>query len=204
MTITLQENLRGVLYAPFYAALALGAYRREGVEVEFVSAPEPAQSVDGLFAGTVDVAWGGPMRVMQTYDSREDCDLVCFAEAVTRYPFLLVGREPRPSFTFGDLYGARVAIVSEVPTPWLCLQEDLRRAGLDPDALSRITDRSMGENVAALRRGELDVVQVFEPFAEELISSGDGHIWYAAASRGPTSYTSFYARRSDLRHGATS
>jgi NitT/TauT family transport system substrate-binding protein len=198
MAITLQENLRGVLYVPFYAALALGAYRREGVEVEFVSAPEPARAVDGLFAGTVDVAWGGPMRVMQTYDRRTDCDLVCFAEAVTRDPFFLVGREPYPSFTFGDLYAKRVATVSEVPTPWLCLQEDLRRAGLDPDSLPRISDRSMGENVAALRRGDLDVVQLFEPFAEELISSGDGHIWYASATRGPTSYTSFYARRGTL------
>ncbi|MBV9375783.1 MAG: ABC transporter substrate-binding protein [Alphaproteobacteria bacterium] len=198
MPITLQENLRGVLYAPFYAALALGAYHREGVEVEFVSAPEPGRAAEGLFSGTVHVAWGGPMRVMQTYDRRTDCDLVCFAEAVTRDPFFLVGREPRPDFTFADLFDKRVATVSEVPTPWLCLQEDLRRAGLDPDALPRITDRTMADNVAALRRGELDVVQVFEPFDEELIASADGHIWYAAATRGPTSYTSFYARRGTL------
>jgi NitT/TauT family transport system substrate-binding protein len=198
MPITLQENLRGILYTPFYAALALGAYRREGVEVGFVSAPEPARAVEGLFAGTVDVAWGGPMRVMQTYDHRPDCDLVCFGEAVTRDPFFLIGREPRPDFTFADLYGKRVATVSEVPTPWLCLQEDLRRAGLDPDALPRIADRTMAENVAALRRGELDIVQVFQPFAEELIAGGDGHVWYAAATRGPTSYTSFYTRRSTL------
>lgn len=198
MPITLQENLRGILYAPFYAALALGAYRREGLEVEFVSAPEPARAVEGLFAGTVDVAWGGPMRVMQTYDRRPDCDLVCFAEAVTRDPFFLIGREPRPDFTFAALYGKRVATVSEVPTPWLCLQEDLRRAGLDPDALPRVADRTMAENVAALRRGEFDVVQLFQPFAEELIVAGNGHLWYAAATRGPTSYTSFYARRTTL------
>jgi NitT/TauT family transport system substrate-binding protein len=198
MPITLQENLRGILYTPFYAALALGAYRREGVEVGFVSAPEPARAVEGLFAGTIDVAWGGPMRVMQTYDRRPDCDLVCFAEAVTRDPFFLIGREPRPDFTFVDLYGRRVATVSEVPTPWLCLQEDLRRAGLDPDALPRVADRAMTDNMAALRRGEFDVVQLFQPFAEELIAAGDGHVWYAAAARGPTSYTSFYARRTTL------
>jgi len=198
MPITLQETLRGLLYAPFYAALALGAYRREGVAVGFVSAPEPGAAADGLFDGTVDVAWGGPMRVMQTYDRRPDCDLVCFAEAVTRDPFFLIGREPRPDFTFADLYGKRVATVSEVPTPWLCLQEDLRRAGLDPDALPRVADRTMAENAAALRRGELDVVQFFQPFAEELITAGDGHVWYAAANRGPTSYTSFYTRRTTL------
>ena len=130
--------------------------------------------------------------------SRADCELVCFGEAVTRDPFFLIGREPRPDFTFADLFGKRVATVSEVPTPWLCLQEDLRRAGLDPDALPRTADRTMADNAAALRRGEFDVVQLFQPFAEELIASGDGHLWYAAASRGPCSYTSFYARRGVL------
>ena len=198
MPITLQENLRGILYTPFYAALALGAYRREGVEVGFVSAPEPARAVEGLFDGTVDVAWGGPMRVMQTYDRRADCDLVCFAEAVTRDPFFLIGRDARPDFIFADLYGKRIATVCEVPTPWLCLQEDLRRAGLDPDALPRVGDRTMADNVAGLRRGEFDVVQLFQPFSEELIAAGDGHVWYAAATRGPTSYTSFYTRRTTL------
>jgi NitT/TauT family transport system substrate-binding protein len=195
MTVTLQESLRGLFYAPFYAALALGAYSREGVAVNFVSAPEPSRAPDGLFDGSVDVAWGGPMRVMQTYDRRGDCDLVCFAEVVTRDPFFLIGRKPRPDFRLADLYEQRIATVSEVPTPWLCLQEDLRRAGLDPDTLPRITDQSMAENAAALRRGEQDVVQLFQPFAEELIAAGDGHLWYAAASRGPTSYTSLYARR---------
>jgi NitT/TauT family transport system substrate-binding protein len=117
------------------------------------------------------------------YESRPDCDLVCFGEVVTRDPFLLVGREPRPDFSFADLYGKRVATVSEVPTPWLCPQQDLRRAGLDPDALLRITDRTMVDNAAALRQGEVDVVQLFEPFAEELIAAGEGHLWYAAATK---------------------
>jgi NitT/TauT family transport system substrate-binding protein len=198
MPITLQETLRGLLYAPFYAALALGAYRREGVAIEFVSAPEPGAAANGLFDGTVDVAWGGPMRVMQTYDRRTDCDLVCFGEAVTRDPFFLIGREPRPDFTLAEIFGKRVATVSEVPTPWLCLQEDLRRASLDPDALPRVADRTMADNAAALRRGEFDVVQLFQPFAEELIAAGEGHIWYAAAARGQTSYTSFYTRRITL------
>jgi ABC-type nitrate/sulfonate/bicarbonate transport system substrate-binding protein len=38
-------------------------------------------------------------------------------------------------------------------------------------------------------------VQVFEPFVSALVDEGAGHVWYAAAARGPTSYTTFYARR---------
>ena len=63
MAIVLQESLRGLFYAPYYAALSLGAYDQEGVEVRFVPASDFGAAPDGLFGGTVDVAWGGPMRV---------------------------------------------------------------------------------------------------------------------------------------------
>lgn len=198
MAVVLQETLRGVFYAPFYAALALGAYAREGVEVRFVSAPRPSDAARGLADGTVDVTWGGPMRVMLTYDQDPKCDLVCFCEVVTRDPFFLVGRVPRPDFQLADLMGRRVATVSEVPTPWLCLQEDMRRAELDPAKLDRLTGQSMASNAAALKGGEVDVVQLFQPFVEDLIEEGAGHIWQAAAKRGPTSYTTLYARRAFL------
>ena len=195
MPIVLQETLRGLLYAPFYAALALDAYREEGVEVRFVSAPRPSAAARGLLDGTVDVSWGGPMRVMETYDKQPDCDLVCFCEVVTRDPFCLVGRGPRPDFQLADLMGMAIATVSEVPTPWLCLQEDIRRAGLHPEAIDRISDRGMTENLRALRDGKIAAVQLFEPLIEEALADGTCSIWHAAAERGPTSYTTFYARR---------
>ncbi len=199
MDITLQEPLRAVFYAPFYAALARGTYAAEGVSVRLVSASRPADAARGLFDGSVDVGWGGPMRVMETYHLRPDCDLVCFAEVVTRDPFLIIGRSPRPGFVLGDLIGPRLGTVSEVPTPWLCLQEDLRRAGHDPARVDRLADATMTENTAALRKVRLDAVQVFEPFASELLDNGGHHhLWYAAATRGPTSYTSLYARRGTL------
>jgi NitT/TauT family transport system substrate-binding protein len=198
MPIVLQESLRGLFYAPFYVALAQGAYAAAGVEVRFVSAPRPGDATRGLFDDTVDVCWGGPMRVMETYKLIPGCDLVSFAEVVTRDPFLLVGRAPRPDFQLTDLLDLRLATVAEVPTPWMCLQEDLRRAGIAPGRLNRVGDRGMAENVAALRAGRVDVVQLFEPFVSALVAEGTGHIWYAAASRGPTSYTTFYTLRGTL------
>ncbi len=198
MALVIQESLRALFYAPFYAALALGVYDKEGLAVRFVSAPRPGAAADGLFHGTVDVTWGGPMRVNQMYDLHANCDLVCFAEAVTRDPFVLVGRTPRPNFRLGALLGVRLATVSEVPTPWLCLQHDLRLAGINPETLNRIGDWTMGENADALRRGDIDVAQLWLPLAEELIASGEGHLWYAAASRGLCSYTTFYARHANL------
>jgi NitT/TauT family transport system substrate-binding protein len=198
MAIVLQESLRAVFYAPFYAALARDAFGQAGVEVRFASAPRPGDAALGLFTGAVDVCWGGPMRVMETYQLRADCDIVSFAEVVTRDPFLLVGRGARPGFSPADLLTVRLGSVSEVPTPWMCLQHDVRLAGADPARIARVADRSMADNVAALRRGELDVAQLFEPFVSELLEDPAFAIWYAQADRGPTSYTTFYARRGTL------
>jgi NitT/TauT family transport system substrate-binding protein len=198
MAITLQESLRGLFYAPFYVALAHDAYGNEGVTVRFVSAPEPGKAATAIMSGEVDVNWGGPMRVMQTYDQDAACDLVSFAEVVTRDPFLLVGREPRPDFSPRDLAGVRLASVSEVPTPWMCLQEDARRAGVAPATIDRVAGGTMTQNCAALLAGTVDVVQLFEPFVSTLLADHGCHVWYAQASRGPTSYTTFYARRAML------
>jgi NitT/TauT family transport system substrate-binding protein len=198
MPIVLQESLRGLFYAPFYVALTNDAYAKAGVEVRFVSAPEPGRAATAIVAGEADVCWGGPMRVMQTYHRDPSCDLVSFAEVVTRDPFLLVGRTPRPGFSVADLVGVRLGTVSEVPTPWMCLQHDLRLAGVAPDSVSRVADRTMAENRDALLAGDLDAVQLFEPFVSDLLLNHGCHVWYAAASRGPTSYTTFYARRAAL------
>jgi NitT/TauT family transport system substrate-binding protein len=117
---------------------------------------------------------------------------------ITRLSFLLMGRAPKPDFTLADLASVTLATVSEVPTPWLCLQHDLRLAGIDPAGIRRVTGRTMVENVAALKAGTVDVIQVFEPFPSLLLAEGAAHVWYEAARRGPTSYTCFYARRGTL------
>jgi NitT/TauT family transport system substrate-binding protein len=196
--IRLSENFRALFYAPFYAAYATGAFAEAGVEVELVASPSPPLAVKALRAGDVDVMWGGPLRVMMTRDVEPHSDLVCFCDVVARDPFFVIGREPRPNFRFADLQNLRFATVSEVPTPWICLADDIRRAGIDPDRLKRIADRTMDENEAALRAGTVDAIHVFQPHAERLIASGAGHVWYSAARRGLTAYTTLVTRRSVL------
>jgi NitT/TauT family transport system substrate-binding protein len=114
---------------------------------------------------------------------------------VSHDPFFLIGRKGLQPFRLGDLPQAKFASVAEVPTPWMCLQQDLRDQGIDPDALPRIADRAMTRNYHALQAGDLDVMQAFEPFASMAEQDGAGDILYAASARGPTAYTAFIATR---------
>ena len=111
--------------------------------------------------------WGGPLRVLMTHDADPASDIVCFCDVVARDPFFVIGREPRPNFRPADLAAVRIGTVSEVPTPWLCLQDDIRRDGIDPASVARVTtgtmarerrraaggDAGRGATVPAIRRG---------------------------------------------------
>jgi NitT/TauT family transport system substrate-binding protein len=195
MTIKLIENFRAAFYAPFYAAAALGAYKAEGLDVRIEASPDAARTMQTLISGHGDVSWGGPLRLMEARERRPTNEPVVFCEVVGRDPFFLVGREANPRFRLADLAGKRLAVTTEVPTPWLCLQHDLRLAGVDATSISLTAPRTMVQNADALRAGEVDVIQVFMPIAESLSESGAGHIWHAAAGRGPTAYTSLNTTR---------
>ena len=198
-TIVLYENLRACGYTPFYLAQLAGLFEAHGLHVDLRLSPSPPETAQGLIDGRADVSFGGPMRVMMHHDSAhargEASPLVCFAQIVARDPFILVGRAPNPHFRFADLIGPRVGVATDVPTPWMTLFDDLDRAGIDPAAVTRTPDAAMAENAAALERGEIDVVQVFEPYAEALVSGGHGHVWHRFSARGDIAFTTFYTTR---------
>jgi len=195
--LRLFENYRFVLYAPFYAAHATGAYEAEGLDIELLPSPGPGRAEAATLAGEADVMWMGPIRIMKAHEQDPASPLTAFAEVVCRDPFSLVGGKPNPGFDLTELGHTRFASVSEVPTPWLCLTEDIRQAGLDPNRLDRVADRGMAENVAALHAGTLSVAQMFEPFVEEAVRGG-AHIWQQSSARGLTSYTVFATHRDRL------
>jgi NitT/TauT family transport system substrate-binding protein len=211
VNIKLAENFRAVFYAPFYATHALGLFAEQGVTIALLDSASPGAGIAELAKGNIDVMWGGPLRVIKERDQFERTagSLVAFCEVAAKDPFFLLrrkrgerpasqstGRAANPSqegepFALKDLLGMRFASVSEVPTPWLCLQQDLRDAGVDPAELNRVAERSMQENLDALIRGELDVIQVFEPYVSLALAHEDLEVVHAASHRGYTAYTTF-------------
>jgi len=201
MNIKLAENFRAVFYAPFYATHALGLFAKEGLSITLLDSPSPGAGIAELVQGNIDVMWGGPLRVIKERDlkPRTDSSLVAFCEVAAKDPFFLVGKSDPAQFKLSDLLKLKFASVSEVPTPWLCLQEDLRDAGVDPAAIDRIDDKLMQENVRALLKGETDVVQLFEPFVSQCIEQGAGQVLHAANARGYTAYTTFISTVEGMR-----
>ncbi len=196
--LRLCENMRTIVYAPFYFALSSGYFARAGLAVELVTSPDPSRTGHMLLERAADVSWGGPMRVLQHHQADAACGRTCFAQVVARDPFILIGHQPNPAFRFQDLQQHTVAVACEVPTPWLTFQDDIARAGLPPSSLRTLPDRPTAENVAAFLRSEVDVVQLLEPWADRLVQSGTGHVWHRFSLRGDIAYSTFYALRGTI------
>jgi NitT/TauT family transport system substrate-binding protein len=190
--LVLIEPFRAIFYAPYYVALERGYFAARGVEMALETAGTPDAAAARLKDGSADLAWSGPMRPMLERSRDPSSQLRSFGAAVMRDPFLLLGMGQRPDFGLADLATMRVAIPSEVPTPWWCLQHDLRLAGVDPAAMRSLAFMPMDQGAAALRAGSIDAVLLFEPHAAALEEDG-ATVWYAAASRGPTAYSALYA-----------
>lgn len=199
MTLTLAENFRAIFYTPFYLLKTLGLAEQAGLELRWLPPGSPGGAIDAIKNGSVDLTWGGPMRVMKDHDTTPSNgqSLLCFGEVVARDPFFLIGKKTLGSFELAQLRQLRLALVSEVPTPWLCLQADLRDLGLNVPEIESSLKRglSMPEQIQALKAGTLDVVQLFEPFASDLLSDPAYQLLYAAHTRGPTVYTTLICSR---------
>lgn len=199
MKIRLYENLRACSYTPFYLAQMENMFSDEGLDVSLILSPSTSETAQGLIDGRADVSFGGPMRVLLHHNqaklSKTTSELVCFAQVVARDPFILLGRKPNDNFVFNDLLDHKLAVAVDVPTPWMTLQDDLSRANIDPNSILRYPDATMPENVDLFKDGKIDLVQLFEPFAQELKEAG-AHVWHRFASRGDIAFTTFYALKS--------
>lgn len=205
MQIVLAENFRAVFYAPFYACLALGFFRDKGLEVVLRDSASPGGGIADMMTGSTDLVWGGPLRVLKDRDQRPagPHSLVAFGEVAARDPFFLVGRAALADFKLTDLPRLSMASVSEVHTPWLCLQHDLRSHGIDPDSVRRADHLPMHESLRLLSQGAIDVIQVFEPYVTLAERSGAGIPLHAAHARGLTAYTTFLSTTQKLERHAS-
>src|SRR6202790_5057826 len=98
MRIRLAENFRALFYASFYARHVLVFYAGGGIVVDLFNSPARPSAAASLLDGSIDISWGGPMRVMKARDLDPASPLVGFCEVVARDPFFLVGKCQRSGF----------------------------------------------------------------------------------------------------------
>ncbi len=196
--ITLNEVAHSIFYAPQYAAIEMGYFEEEGIDLTLVNGGGADKVMTALISGDAQIGFMGSEASIYVYQEGSQDYAVNFAQLTQRAGNFLVGRQPEPDFQWENLRGKKVLGGRAAGMPQMVFEYILKKHGLDPKTdLSIDQSISFGLTAAAFTSSGADYTVEFEPFATTLELEGSG---YVVASLGTESgyvpYTAYSARRS--------
>ncbi len=196
--VTLSEVAHSIFYAPQYAAIELGYFEEEGIDLTLVNGGGADKVMTALVSGEADIGFMGSEASIYTYANGAEDYAVNFAQLTQRAGNFLVGREPDDAFTWDKIRGKKVLGGRAGGMPEMVFEYILKKNGIDPRTdLSIDQSINFGLTAAAFTGSDADYTVEFEPFATGLELEGDG---YVVASLGTDSgyvpYTAYSARKS--------
>lgn len=192
------EVTHSVFYAPQYAALALGFFEEEGIEVELSNGGGADKVMSAVLSDSVEIGLAGPESCVYVYNEGKADGATVFAQLTQRDGSFLVAREPDENFEWTDLAGKHVLPGRKGGVPYMAFEYAVKKAGLDPAAdLLLDTSIQFDNMTGAFLGGTGDYVTVFEPTASSLEAEGKGYIVAAVGDMaGEIPYTAYFAKDS--------
>lgn len=196
--VTLNEVAHSIFYAPQYAAIELGYFKEEGIDLTLVNGAGADKVMTALISGDADIGFMGSEASIYTYANGSEDYAVNFAQLTQRAGNFLVSRTPQENFRWEDLAGKKVLGGRKGGMPQLVFEYILKKHNLDPAADLTI-DQSInfGLTAAAFPSSDADYSVEFEPFATTLETEGNG--WVVASlgeESGYVPYTAYSAKKS--------
>ena len=198
--VVLNEVAHSIFYAPQYAAIELGYFEDEGLDLTLVNGAGADKVMTALISGDADIGFMGSEASIYVYQQGSDDYAVNFAQLTQRAGNFLVGREAQDNFTWADLKGKKVLGGRAGGMPEMVFEYILKKNGIDPAADLTI-DQSInfGLTAAAFTSNDADCTVEFEPFATGLEKEGNGHVIASlGVDSGYVPYTAYSVKKSYL------
>lgn len=197
-TVRLNEVVHSVFYAPQYAAMELGYFEEEGLNIELSVGQGADKSMTALISDSADIALLGTEAGIYVYNEGRDDYCVAFAQLTQRAGNFLVSRTENPNFKWSDLKGKELIGGRSGGMPQMILEYILANNDIDPEKdLTLTTNIAFTSTAGAFAGGIGDYTVEFEPSATALEEAGTG---YVVASLGEASgfvpYTVYMATKS--------
>ena len=106
--VTLNEVAHSVFYAPQYAAIELGYFKDEGINLTLVNGAGADKVMTALISGDADIGFMGSEASIYVYQEGSDDYAVNFAQLTQRAGNFLVGRQAEENFSWENLKGKKV------------------------------------------------------------------------------------------------
>ncbi len=199
--VRLNEVTHSVFYAPMYAALKLGFFEEEGLDVELTNGGGADKVMTAVLAGQADVGLAGPEACIYVLNEGREDHPVVFAQLTKRDGSFLVGRTNGP-FLWENLKGSTVIGGRKGGVPEMTLEYVMRQNGVVPSQ-DAVVDTSVQFNMmaGAFTGGNGDYVALFEPTATEVELEGKGYVLTSIGQEsGEIPYTAFFASQSYIEN----
>lgn len=106
--VTLNEVAHSIFYAPQYAAIELGYFEEEGIDLKLVTGYGADKTMTAVLSGNADIGFMGAESSVYAYSQGADDYVVNFAQLTQRAGNFIVSRNPMPDFKWEDLKGKYV------------------------------------------------------------------------------------------------
>ena len=198
--VTLNEVAHSIFYAPQYAAIELGYFEEEGIDLTLVNGGGADKVMTALVSGDADIGFMGSEASIYTYAGGAEDYAVNFAQLTQRAGNFLVAREPDENFEWSKLTGKKVLGGRAGGMPEMVFEYILKKNGIDPAADLTIDQSiSFGLTAAAFKNSDADYTVEFEPYATSLELDGSGYVVaYLGTDSGYVPYTAYSAKKSYL------
>lgn len=204
--ITVGEVAHSIFYAPSYAAMSLGYFEEEGLEIDLVNLQGADKVMTALISDEIQIGLAGPEANVYTSLQGLEDQAVIFAQLTQRDGSFLVGREPIENFSLemlGEMERAEIIGGRAGGAPEMTLEYVLKTNGLDigvDDETKPVnvrTDIQFAAMGGSFLSGEGDFVTLFEPTATQFEKEGKGYILTAiGAHSGNIPFTAYSAAQS--------
>jgi len=194
-TVRLSEVTRSVFYAPQYAAIELGFFADEGINIDLVTSDGADRVMTALLSGAADIGLSGPEAAIYVWAGGREDHAVVFAQLTQRDGSFLIAREPMPNFVWDSIRGTHVLPGRRGGMPFMVLEYVTRSKGIVPDVDVEFDNTvQFAAMVGAFLGGTADFVTAFEPVASTIELEGRGYVVASIGEAfGEIPYTAYYA-----------
>ena len=202
--VTVNEVTHSVFYAPQYAAMELGYFEEEGIEIDLVNGGGSDKSMTALLSGDADIGLMGPETAVYVYNEGREDHAVIIGQLTKRDGSLLLGKEPDEDFSWQKLRGKTVIGGRQGGMPQMTLEYVLKQNGLEPGVDVNVrTDIQFNLMAGAFESSDSEYVTLFEPSASLAEREGVGYIVAAVGDEsGDVPYTAYMVLKSKVEENA--
>jgi NitT/TauT family transport system substrate-binding protein len=160
-------------YLPLTIAERRGFFKEEGLEVEINDFGGGARSLQALIGGSVDVVTGAYEHTIRMQAKAQDIRAVC---ELGRFPAIVIAVRKDEAGIIkgpGDFRGKKIGVTAPGSSTALTAQFAMVKAGLKPTDAALIGVGGGAGAVAAMKKGDIDLISHLDPVIAKLEADGD-------------------------------